>query len=212
MPQNHGLSIIAQMPSLEQVKDWRKAERKRLLEDRMAVDPATIADWRLAIDARLAKEFPPRVDGAVLALCWPIKNEYDARHLAKTLRERGALTVLPVVVAPRTALVFRAWHPGVELAEGVMGIPYPVGSPEHAPTDVLLPMNGWDAEGYRLGYGGGFFDRTLAAAAPRPRVIGVSYEMARLETIHPQSWDIPVDMVVTERGTYRRKAGRLLED
>ncbi len=81
---------------------------------------------------------------------------------------------------------------------------------EVTPDAVLLPMNGWDAGGYRLGYGGGFFDRTLAAAAKRPLVIGVTYELARMETIHPQPWDIPVDWVVTEAGAYRRnEAGRL---
>jgi len=69
---------------------------------------------------------------------------------------------------------------------------------------VLLPMNGWDSAGYRLGYGGGFFDRTLASLAKKPVVIGVTYEMARMDTIHPQAWDVPVDYVVTERGVYRR--------
>jgi hypothetical protein len=69
---------------------------------------------------------------------------------------------------------------------------------------VLLPMNGWDRQGYRLGYGGGFFDRTLASLKKRPVVIGVTYEMARMETIFPQPWDIPVDYVVTEAGVYRR--------
>jgi hypothetical protein len=70
---------------------------------------------------------------------------------------------------------------------------------------VLLPMLGWDGDGYRLGYGGGFFDRTLAALAKRPRVIGVAYEQAYLRTIRPQPHDIPVDFVVTERGVYRRE-------
>ena len=64
-------------------------------------------------------------------------------------------------------------------------------------------MNGWDAQGYRLGYGAGFFDRTLASLAKRPVVVGVSYELAWLDTIYPQPWDIPMDYVVTERGVYR---------
>jgi hypothetical protein len=81
-----------------------------------------------------------------------------------------------------------------------------VGSREVVPQAVLLPMNGWDAHGYRLGYGGGFFDRTLAAMAAKPLVIGVTYELARIATIHPQPWDIPVDYVVSERGIYRRDA------
>jgi 5,10-methenyltetrahydrofolate synthetase len=114
------------------------------------------------------------------------------------------LTALPVVVAPKQPLAFREWHPGVELAAGPLDIPYPKASQELTPGAVLLPMNGWDARGYRLGYGGGFFDRTLAAMKKKPVVIGVTYELARMETIHPQSWDIPVDYVVTERGVYRR--------
>ncbi len=91
------------------------------------------------------------------------------------------------------------------LAEGPLGIPYPEASPEVRPDHVLLPMLGWDAQGYRLGYGGGFFDRTLAAFEKRPRVIGVSYEPAHLQTIYPQPYDIPVDFVVTERGAYQRE-------
>ena len=78
------------------------------------------------------------------------------------------------------------------------------GSPEVVPDAVLLPMNGWDGQGYRLGYGAGFFDRTLASLEKKPVTIGISYEMARLDTVHPQSWDIPMDYVVTERGVYRR--------
>jgi hypothetical protein len=78
------------------------------------------------------------------------------------------------------------------------------------PDAVLLPMNGWDAEGYRLGYGAGFFDRTLASMAKRPVVIGVTYELARMDTIRPQPWDVPVDWIVTERGVHRRDAGRMV--
>jgi 5,10-methenyltetrahydrofolate synthetase len=114
------------------------------------------------------------------------------------------VTALPVVVAPRQPLVFREWHPGVTLATGPLGIPFPVGSDPVVPTAALVPMIGWDEGGYRLGYGGGFFDRTLASLARKPVVIGVSYELAKIKTIRPQSWDIPMDWVVTERGTYRR--------
>jgi len=185
------------------LKAWRKAERSRLIAAREAIVATGIEAMRQAIDANLERSFPQLAQG-VVAFCWPIRNEYDARHLAKHLRERGATTALPVVVAPKTPLVFREWHPGIALAEGALGIPYPAHSREITPDTVLLPMNGWDADGYRLGYGGGFFDRTLAALARRPLVIGVSYELARMETIHPQSWDIPVDWVVTERGVYPR--------
>src|SRR4030095_10514209 len=72
------------------------------------------------------------------------------------------------------------------------------------PTARLGPMRGGDKAGYRLGYGAGFFDRTLASLTTKRVVIGVSYELGKLRTIHPQSWDIPMDWVVTERGVYRR--------
>jgi 5,10-methenyltetrahydrofolate synthetase len=193
----------------EELLTWRKAERRRLIDARMAVDAETLERWRMRIDRHLDEGFPDLARG-VVAFCWPVMAEYDPRFLVRKLRERGALTALPVVVAPRAPLVFREWHPGVKLAEGAMKIPYPVDSPEAVPDTVLLPMNGWDARGYRLGYGAGFFDRTLASLARRPRVIGVSYELARMETIHPQAWDIPADAVVTEEGVYRPGAqGRL---
>jgi len=190
----------------EKLKAWRRAERARLIAARESVDAEILAQWRLAIDAHLERAFPDLAQG-VVAFCWPIRAEYDARFLVRRLRERGAVTVMPVVVAPRTPLAFREWHPGVTLAEGAMGIPYPVDSPEVAPDTVLLPMNGWDAQGYRLGWGAGFFDRTLASLERRPRVIGVTYELARMPTIHPQAWDIPADFVVTEAAVYRRGAG-----
>jgi 5,10-methenyltetrahydrofolate synthetase len=185
------------------LKAWRKSERERLIAARMALSPAVLETWRQRIDGYLEHSFPG-LARCRLAFCWPIKGEYDARHIARTLRARGTLTALPVVVAAKKPLAFRAWHPGVALARGALDIPYPVGSPEILPDVVLLPMNGWDAQGYRLGYGAGFFDRTLAALEKKPVTIGVAYEQARLETIHPQPWDLPMDYVVTERGVYRR--------
>ena len=192
----------------DQLKAWRKAERERLIAARLALDQETLEHFRHRIDRHLERAFPG-LAASKLAFCWPIRGEYDARHLIRTLRERGALTALPAVVAPRTPLAFREWHPGVAMAAGPLDIPYPVNSADVVPETVLLPMNGWDHAGFRLGYGGGYFDRTLAALPTKPAIIGVSYEMARIETIHPQSWDMPVDWVVTERGVYRRVDGSL---
>jgi len=189
--------------SAPELKAWRKAQREKLIAAREALSAPQREEWRRRIDSYLERSFPGLARSR-LAFCWPIKGEYDARHFARTLRARGALTALPVVVAPRQPLAFREWHPGVTLARGALDIPYPADSPEVQPNAVILPMNGWDAAGYRLGYGGGFFDRTLAAAEKRPVSIGVSYELARIDTIHPQPWDIAMDYVVTERGVYRR--------
>jgi 5,10-methenyltetrahydrofolate synthetase len=191
------------------LKAWRRFERERLIAARAALSPTVLEARRQRIDRFLELSFPGLANRR-LAFCWPIKGEYDARHFARTLRDKGALTALPVVVAPKTPLIFREWHPGTELAVGPMDIPYPKDSAEVVPDAVLLPMNGWDSGGYRLGYGAGFFDRTLASLAKRPVVIGVTYEMAKLDTIHPQPWDIPMDFVVTERGVYRRDAEGLV--
>ena len=193
----------------EQVKAWRRAERDRLVAARGRLDAATRERFRQRIDACLWRSFPG-LAAARLAFCWPIRGEYDARPLAERLRARGAVTALPVVVAPGQPLVFREWHPGVALASGPLGIPHPVGSDPVTPTVALVPMVGWDDAGYRLGYGGGFFDRTLASLEQKPVAIGVGYELARMETIRPQPWDVPMDWIVTERGLYRRDPAGLV--
>jgi 5-formyltetrahydrofolate cyclo-ligase len=71
------------------------------------------------------------------------------------------------------------------------------------PDVLLAPLVGFDAGGYRLGYGGGYYDRTLAALPERPLVVGVGFETSGMETIHPQPHDIPMDLIVTERRTIR---------
>jgi 5-formyltetrahydrofolate cyclo-ligase len=176
---------------------------------RLALEPAILEDYRHRIDSHLEHGFPNLARG-LIGLCWPFKNEYDARHLAATLRARGATTALPVVVAPRQPLEFREWHPGVAMANGVYDIPYPAASAVVIPNILLVPMNAFDRAGYRLGYGGGFFDRTLAAMNPRAASIGVAYELAAIETIRPQPYDVPMDYVVTERGLYRRDPAGLV--
>jgi 5-formyltetrahydrofolate cyclo-ligase len=193
----------------DELRTWRNAERERLIAERERLDPATLERLRRHIDAYLERSFPG-LAAAKVAFCWPVRGEYDARLLTRTLRERGAVTALPVVVGPGQPLAFREWHPGVMLASGPLGIPYPVDSEPVVPTVALLPMNGWDGAGYRLGYGAGFFDRTLASMSKPPAAIGIGYELARIRTIRPQAWDIPMDWVVTERGVYRRDPGGLV--
>jgi len=190
----------------QEVQTWRKTLRLELIERREALPRAILDDYRRRIDSHLLQAFPDPSQH-VIAFCWPYKNEYDARHLLANLRRRGATTALPAIVAPKSPLVFREWHPGVALEAGPLGIPFPTQTPEIQPDTVLLPVVGFDAAGYRLGYGGGYFDRTLAAMGYRPRVIALAYELLFVETIHPQPHDFPVDYVVTERGVYVRRSG-----
>ncbi len=186
----------------QSLAQWRRAERNRLIADRMAVDRIQLAAWGELIDAHLLQAFPDLHEG-IVGFCWPWRNEYDARYILQQVRARGGRTALPVVLAPRTPLAFRLWSPGDPLAEGVYGIAHPTSGEVVIPHTLIVPMNGFDREGYRLGYGGGFFDRTLAALSPRPRTIGVAHELAAMATLYPQPHDIPMDWVVTEAGARR---------
>jgi 5-formyltetrahydrofolate cyclo-ligase len=85
----------------------------------------------------------------------------------------------------------------------VWDIPIPIERQAVRPTALLVPLVGFDRQGYRLGYGGGYYDRTLAAMDPKPLIIGIGYEIGRLETIHPQPHDVPMDAIVTEAGVAR---------
>ena len=141
------------------------------------------------------------VAGHVVSVYWPIKAEFDLRFWMTALHERSARVALPVVETRGAPLVFRAWEPGVAMERGHWNIPVPAASsPQLTPEVALAPVVGWDGAGYRLGYGGGYFDRTLAALSPRPFVIGIGSQAARIATIFPQPHDIAMDAIVTEAG------------
>jgi 5-formyltetrahydrofolate cyclo-ligase len=190
------------------VKNWRTGRRVELIARRIAANAADHARWSLAIDGYVASLLTD-VAGKIIGFCWPYQAEYDARALVLDCLERGARGALPVVIAARTPLIFREWDLETEMVPGAYNIPVPVGTSQIVPDVVLVPLVGFDAEGYRLGYGGGFFDRTLAAMIPRPATIGVGFELSRLATIHPQWHDIPVDYIVTEKGLYPRDSNHL---
>ena len=137
------------------------------------------------------------------AFCWPIKHEPDLRDVAESWRQAGARAALPVVVEPDAPLRFRAWTATSRLLEDRYGIPTPVNGEWLVPALILLPLNGFDPAGYRLGYGGGYFDRTLAALRPRPLTVGVGFEINRVDSIRPESHDQRLDWIVTEAGAFR---------
>ncbi len=179
------------------VRRWRKAERERLINARLTVS----ADARAAMSARIADGIDALIgdiDGRMVSLYWPFRGEPDLRGWMASINERGGRTALPVVIETGQPLVFRAYRPGDRLEKGVWNIPIPAEGDPVLPDIVISPIVGIDPGKYRLGYGGGFFDRTLAAMPFRPLVIGVGYELQRIATIYPQRHDIAMSEVVTE--------------
>ena len=182
-------------------KQWRKEQRARLLSRRSASSPTARAAWNEAILAHLEAGFPV-FQNMVAGFCWPYKGEVDVRPLIHKLRLLGSRCVLPAVVAKAQPLKFLEWWPGCTMKAGALGIPFPEGTPELVPDVVFVPPVGFSDDGWRLGYGGGYFDRTLATLSPQPLKICVAHELSRIPTIHPQPHDIPMDFVVTELGLH----------
>jgi 5-formyltetrahydrofolate cyclo-ligase len=189
------------MNNPEDIQQWRKARRSELLALRSAVTRAQHRAWTETMTRLLVQGFP-LLKSMTIGFYWPFKGEFDPRFAIRHFRKNGAIVALPEVVRKRTPLLFRAWWPGVSVVKGVFDLPVPDGTAVVRPQALLIPPVGFDVQGYRLGYGGGYFDRTLAFMNPQPLRIGVAFELSKLATIHPQSHDIAMDFIVTETGIY----------
>ncbi len=187
------------MRDWSEIQGWRKDTRARLLSRRQALGRPE-RDRVQAIVADLLLRHIPELRAACIGFCWPFKGELDLRGLVSDCIAAGATAALPVVIERACPLEYRAWSPRAKLERGVWGIPVPAERRMARPTILLAPLVGFDSAGYRLGYGGGYHDRTLAALEPRPLAIGVGYELGRLDTIHPQAHDIAMDAIATEAG------------
>lgn len=189
-------------PPVKDISDsaaFRTALRQEKLAARHALDAPRHAALSARLEAHLRAGLTARAP-ACLAFCAPIDNEFDARPLAAELIAQGWHAAMPVVVAVDAPMIFRAWTPDAAMTADRYGIPIPSSGEEVTPDIVLLPLVAFDAAGFRLGYGGGYFDRTLAALKPRPLAIGVGFELARTASIRPQPHDLPLDLLVTEAG------------
>jgi 5,10-methenyltetrahydrofolate synthetase len=179
------------------VNRWRKAERERLIGERLAMD----ADARKVRSEKIAKNIDQaigKISGRIVSIYWPFRGEPDLRNWLIDVIDRGGRIALPVVVEKNHPLEFRLWSPGEPLERGIWNILVPSRGPGVLPDVVIAPVVGFDAENYRLGYGGGYFDRTLAAAPRKPFTIGIGYGQSRIRTIYPQRHDIPMDVIVTD--------------
>ena len=190
-------------PDWPAVQAFRKAKRAELLERRRTVDFDGRGRYAHALTERLLSAIDLGVF-AVLGFYWPIRGELDLRGIAQRHVGAGGAAALPVVVAKNEPVEFWQWEPGAAMQRGFWNIPVPAERRAVTPDALLIPLVGYDAAGFRLGYGGGYYDRTLAALTPHPLCIGVGYESAQLETIQPQPHDIAMDIIVTQRRVLRR--------
>ncbi|MHA6346530.1 5-formyltetrahydrofolate cyclo-ligase [Roseivivax sp. CAU 1761] len=180
---------------LRDVTRFRRAERARLYAARKERSSEALRCASKEIADGLDRALGP-ARGRVIAVYWPIRGEPDLRGWMRRRAEAGDRVALPVIVETEAPLRFRAWHPGAPMTRGIWSIPIPEEGAELVPEVVVSPLLGVDAEGYRLGNGGGYYDRTLAAMTPRPRILGVGYAAARIATIHPMPWDVAMDEVI----------------
>lgn len=182
------------------------SERKRRLRvaararrDAIAEDERAAAAHRIA--ERLLSDLIDRSGQSVSAF-WPMGSEVDLGPVMARLHERGHAMALPVVAAAGQPLIFRAWSPGASLVPGGFGTQIPSqDAPEIEPQVLLVPLLAFDRGGYRLGYGGGFYDRTLARlrATGARKAIGVAYAAQEVAEVPRDATDARLDAIVTER-------------
>lgn len=179
----------------------RAAMRREHLAARKALPAAPHAQASEAVHAHLVTWIAARPPG-ILAFCLPIRGEIDCRPVVEQLLALGWQAAMPVVVEKHAPMIFRPWSPTMPMTIDPHGIPVPDTTASVLPDIVLLPLLAFDAAGYRLGYGGGYFDRTLASAMPRPLAVGVGFDLNAVATTWPGQHDIPLDVVVTESGVH----------
>lgn len=186
----------------DDIDGQRRRLRQQALEARQALNAASLNERveRLVLHLDdVIRELAPRS----LGFCWPYRAEPDLRAWVQAWLAADAtrIAALPVVVEKHAAMHFRRWTPGADMVPDRYGIPHPADPVEVQPDVVLVPLNAFDAAGYRLGYGGGYFDRTLARMETIP--IGVGFELGRVPSALPQPHDRPMDWIVTEAGAAR---------
>jgi 5,10-methenyltetrahydrofolate synthetase len=185
----------------------RRAIRLSLLQRRETMDGAALAGLHRAIAGHLAGLLT-RLAPRSIGFTWPYRAEFDALPTVRDwlAASEGRRAALPVVGEKGAPMTFREWTPDSAMALDRYGIPHPAAGDTVTPDILLIPCNGFDARGYRLGYGAGHYDRTLAAMQPTPCTLGIAIEDGRIDDLGPQPHDIPMDWIVTEAGAF--KTGR----
>jgi 5-formyltetrahydrofolate cyclo-ligase len=195
-------SVLHEQPFADEwasIRHWRKQQRKRLIERRQTIESNERSCAGTAIVRALEAE--PRFVDRSVAFFWPLDGEVDIRPFMRTILSRNLTVALPVITNRNGPLEFWAWNEESQMRPHVVwDIPVPVVRNVTSPSILFIPLLGFDEQGHRLGHGGGYYDRTLADLDPRPLAVGIGYEFGRLRSIYPQAHDMPMDVIVTEKG------------
>ncbi len=186
------------LPPLEPSRD------KKLLRRQLQAERQTLIDRHqraMHLQEVLRVWLMGREDVAVGAY-WPIKGEFDALPALFRWAEADDKRCigLPVMNKQTKQLSFHMWFPGCEMEEDAYGIPKPKDTPQFHPTVLLVPCVGYGPNGVRLGYGGGFYDRTLASLSPRPTTVGLGYSNGFVPWLVAEPHDVPMDAILTDEG------------
>ncbi len=182
----------------EKVRQWRKQQRDRLISIRDSLEDARHQALSSSVIDQLQKSGSLN-DYMSIAFFWPMRGEIDLRPLMTQLVKQGATAALPVITQRNQPLEFWQWKPGETLSEdGFWGIPVPAVRRPVVPQLLFVPMLGFDDQGHRLGFGGGYYDRSIAAMHPQPLSIGVCCEFGHMHSIYPQAHDIPMNAIASE--------------
>lgn len=186
------------------VARFRAGERARLMKARRSISTPERAAMTTRLCETVEMLVAPQPDMRI-AVYWPIRGEPDLRRWMTKAHEAGASVLLPVVVDKNAPLIFRVWSPDCVMERGVWNIPVPMDDVKMVPDIVISPLLGVDEACFRLGYGGGYYDRTLARFDPLPKMIGVGFADCAISTIFPMPWDIPMDSIVLADGSIRQR-------
>ncbi len=182
------------------IQKWRKAKRELLIKARLGIGSEQRKRTLEIVNSRLSSILAD-ISVGTIGFYWPIKGEFDLRKLVENSIAQGWKAALPVVDKPATPLQFCSWTPTTKLVPGVWNIPVPEQRDLVIPSLLLVPLVGFDQSNYRLGYGGGYYDRTIASFKKRPHIIGLGLEICQLNTIYPQWHDIPMDEIISVDST-----------
>lgn len=183
----------------------RQSKRKALIEERLNLPDRL---QRADLLQRVMRIWLFGRTDQVIGAYWPIKGEFDPLPALHRWKEDGELVDepqlrrigLPVVDKVHKTLTFHAWYAGCPMEEDAYGIPKPKDTEVIVPTLLFVPCVGYGPGGFRLGYGGGFYDRTLAALRPKPFTVGLGYTNGWLPDMEPEPHDVPLDALLNDNG------------